>query len=277
MTHTDRSILISGCSSGIGYAAARQLKARGWRVLATARKPADLERLRDELGVEALALELSDPAAIAACVADALRLTQGQLYAVYNNAAYGLIGAMEDVTGAVLRRHFEINVIGTHELTRLVIPAMRAAGRGRIVTCSSVLGLISGPYRGPYCATKFAIEAMSDALRLELSGSGISVSVLQPGPIKSNFLDTTLSTFKANIDVANSAHRAAYETRLAKMQADTSSRLKLGPDAVVAKLIHALESPRPKARYRISPHTHAIAWARRLLPQRALDALMARS
>jgi short-subunit dehydrogenase len=277
MTTDKRSILITGCSTGIGYEAARQLKARGWQVMATARKPADLERLRTDLGVAAIAMELSDPASIAAGAAEALRLADGRLYALYNNAAYGVIGAMEDVSAEQLRRHFEINVIGTHELTRRVIPAMRAAGRGRIVNCSSVLGLISGPYRGPYCATKFALEAISDALRMELAGSGISVSVLQPGPIKSQFLGTTLSTFKANIDVAASPHRVAYEKRLRAMEADTASRLKLGPEAVVAKLIHALESPKPKAHYRISPHTHAIAWARRLLPQRALDLLMSRS
>jgi NAD(P)-dependent dehydrogenase (short-subunit alcohol dehydrogenase family) len=277
MTTKPRSILISGCSTGIGFEAARQLKARGWRVLATARKPADLARLRQDLGVEALALELSDPASIAACADAALRLTDGRLTALYNNAAYGLIGAMEDVSPEHLRRHFEINVIGTHDLTRRIIPAMRAAGRGRIVTCSSVLGMVSGPYRGPYCATKFAMEAISDALRMELRGSGISVSLLQPGPIRSNFLETSLETFKSQIDIPGSHHRVAYERRLQAMAADTSSRFKLGPEAVVARLIHALESPRPKARYRISPHTHVIAWARRLLPQGALDALMARS
>ncbi len=277
MTSDMRSILITGGSSGIGYEAARQLKARGWRVLATARKPADLERLRADLGIETIAMELSDSASIAAGAAEALRLTEGRLYALYNNAAYGVIGAMEDVSAEQLRRHFEINIIGTHDLTRQVIPAMRAAGRGRIVNCSSVLGIISGPYRGPYCATKFALEAISDALRLELADAGISVSVLQPGPIKSKFLDTTLATFRANINIVGSPHRVAYEKRLIAMETDTASRFKLGPDAVVAKLIHALESARPKAHYRISPHTHVVAWARRLLPQRALDLLMSRS
>jgi NAD(P)-dependent dehydrogenase (short-subunit alcohol dehydrogenase family) len=277
MTTTQRSVLITGCSSGIGYEAARTLKERGWRVIATARKVQDLGRLHAELGVEAVGLELADPASIALAADEVLRLTDGKLTALYNNAAYGQIGAMEDVTPDVLRRHFEVNVIGTHDLTRRLIPAMRANGGGRIVTCSSVLGLVSGPYRGPYCATKFAMEAISDALRLELAGSGIFVSVLQPGPIRSQFLDTTLTTFKSNIDIARSPHRVAYEKRLKAMENDTASKMKLGPEAVVAKLVQALESPRPKAHYRISPHTHVISWAKRLLPNRAIDMLMARS
>lgn len=272
-----RSILITGCSSGIGYEAARTLKQRGWRVIGTARSVQDLGRLRNELDIETVRLDLADPASVA-LVADEIReLTSGAPTALYNNAAYGQIGAMEDVKADVLRRHFEVNVIGPHELTRRLIPAMRARGHGRIVICSSVLGLVSGPYRGPYCATKFAVEAMSDAMRLELTGSGIFVSVLQPGPIRSRFLDTTVSTFKQTIDIAGSPHRIAYEKRLAAMETDTASKLKHGPEAVVAKLVHAVENPRPKAHYRISPHTHAVAWAKRLLPGRALDFMMARS
>ncbi len=272
-----RSILITGASSGIGYEAARQLKSRGWRVLATARKPEDRTRLENDLGVETISLELADTASIKAAADDALQRTGGQLTAVYNNAAYGVIGAMEDISVELLRRHFEVNVFGTHELTRRIIPAMRAQGHGRIVTCSSVLGLVSGPYRGPYCATKFATEAIHDALRLELAGTGIFVSVLQPGPIKTAFMASTLATFKASVDIANSPHRVAYEKRLTAMENETASRFKLGPEAVVAKLIHAVESPRPKARYKISPHTHIIALARRLLPMPLVDALMARS
>ncbi len=276
MTDT-RSILITGTSSGIGYEAARQLKGRGWRVLATARKPEDRARIEADLGVETIALELSDIASIGAAADEALKRTDGKLTAVYNNAAYGVIGAMEDISADLLRRHFEVNVIGTHELTRRLIPAMRRQGHGRIVTCSSVLGLVSGPYRGPYCATKFAIEAIHDALRLEMAGTGISVSVLQPGPIKSSFMGSTLATFRASVDVANSPHRAEYEKRMTAMENETASRFKLGPEAVVAKLIHAVESPRPKARYKISPHTHIISLARRILPMPLVDALMARS
>lgn len=273
----NKSILITGCSTGIGYEAAKTLKGRGWRVIATARKQADLDRLKSELGVETIPLELADGASIAACAATALSMTDSKLGALYNNAAYGVIGAMEDITADVLRRHLEINVIGTHDLTRRVIPAMRAAGGGRVVNCSSVLGLISGPYRGPYCASKFALEAITDAMRPELAGTGIFVSTLEPGPIATEFLPTTIATFKANVDIAASAHRAAYERRIKSMETDTQSFLKRGPEAVVKKLVHALESPRPKAYYKISPHTYAVSLAKHVLPRTIVNALMARS
>ena len=274
---TQRTILITGCSSGIGLEAAKTLQSRGWRVIGTARKPEDRAALKDRHGIEAVALELGDLASVRACAAEVLSRTGGHLDALYNNAAYGQIGAMEDVTGEVLRRHLDVNVVGTHELTRLVIPVMRQQGHGRIVTCSSVLGLVSGPYRGPYCASKFAVEAMTDALRMELAGTGIHVALLEPGPIVSKFLDTTMSTFKSSIDMTNSPHRAVYEQRLRAMENDTQSKFKMGPEVVVRSLIHALESPRPRARYRISPHTYAIALMKRILPQRAIDALMRRS
>ena len=191
-----RSILITGCSTGIGLAAARTLKARGWRVLATARKPADLERLGRDDGLEALPLEMSDPASVSACALEALKRTGGRLDALYNNAAFGSVGAMEDVSGDLLRHHLEVNVVAAHALTRQIIPAMRAQGHGRIVMCSSVLGFVSGPYRGAYCASKFALEALSDALRQELAPAGIHVSILEPGPIESQFLSTALANFR---------------------------------------------------------------------------------
>ena len=273
---TMRSILITGCSSGIGLAAATTLKARGWRVLATARKPEDRELLEREHQLETIALELSDAESIAACAETALRLTDGKLTALYNNAAYGIIGAMEDVTGDLLRRHLEVNVIGTHELTRLIIPAMRRNGSGRIVNCSSVLGIVSGPYRGAYCASKFALEAISDAMRFELASSGIHVSLLEPGPTHSNFLPSTLATFKSTIDVAHSPHRDVYERKMKQMEAGEASRFKLGPEAVVAKLIHALDSPRPKARYMVSIPTYGAALLKRFLPGVLLDRVLAR-
>ena len=274
---TQRTILISGCSSGIGLTAAKTLKTRGWRVLATARKPEDLAKLEKTHGLEAFEMELGDLASVARCAGAVLLRTGAKLDALYNNAAYGIIGAMEDISGEVLRKHLDVNVVGTHELTRRIIPAMRAQGHGRIVTCSSVLGLVSGPYRGPYCASKFAVEAMTDAMRYELQGSGIHVSLLEPGPIKTQFLPSTLATFKATVDVARSPHRAAYERRIKAMESDSQSFMKLGPEAVVKHLIHALESPRPKARYMISPHTYAAAAMRRALPGRLLDLVLSRS
>jgi NAD(P)-dependent dehydrogenase (short-subunit alcohol dehydrogenase family) len=276
----ERSVLITGCSTGIGLASARMLKARGWRVLATARKLEDRARLEREHGLEALPLELTDEASIAACAEAALERTGGKLLGLYNNAAYGVIGAMEDVPAALLRRHLEANVIGTHELTRRIVPAMRAIGAGRIVMCSSILGLVSGPYRGPYCASKYALEAISDALRLELKGSGIHVSIIEPGPIVSSFLPSTLSLFQSSIDMARSPHRAVYERRIAAMEAAMKSarqgRFKLGPEAVAAKVVHALESPRPKVRYRVTLPAHMGALLKRLLPDRLLDAIVAR-
>jgi NAD(P)-dependent dehydrogenase (short-subunit alcohol dehydrogenase family) len=271
-----RSILITGCSSGIGLAAARMLKQRGWRVLATARNAADLSRLADTEDLEALPLELADPASIAACAEAALQRTGGRLDALYNNAAYGVMGAMEDVSADLLRRHLEVNVVAAHDLTRRLVPAMRAHGYGRIVMCSSVLGIISGPYRGPYCASKFALEAMSDALRLELAPAGIHVSIIEPGPVYSSFMASTVATFKANIDMQASPHRAEYERRLASMEAGGRARFKLGPEAVVAKLVQALESRHPKARYRVGFPTHVAALLKRTLPDRMLDFVIAR-
>ncbi len=271
-----RSILITGCSTGIGLAAARKLKARGWRVLATARKPADLERLSRDDKLEVLPLEMSDPASVSACAAEALRRTGGQLDALYNNAAFGSVGAMEDVSADVLRRHLEVNVVATHALTREVIPAMRAQGHGRIVMCSSVLGFVSGSYRGAYSASKFALEAISDALRQELAPAGIHVAILEPGPIASQFMSTALATFKATVDVEASPHREDYQRRLELMERGGRTLFRLGPEAVVAKLVHALESRRPRTRYRIGFSTKAAALLKCTLPDRLFDRITAR-
>jgi len=271
-----RAILITGCSSGIGLAASRTLKARGWRVLATARHPDDLRRLEQEEGLEALPLELADPASIAACADRALALTSGRLEALFNNAAFGQVGAVEDLTPEVLRHQLEVNVIGWHDLTRRILPSMRREGRGRIVQCSSVLGLVSGPYRGAYCASKFAVEALSDALRLELRGSGIHVSLIEPGPIRTRFVATALERFRSSVDIAGSPHRAAYEARLASMEAGGTDTFKLEPDRVARRLVHAVESGRPQLRYFVTTPTHVAAMLRRLLPGRWLDAVLLR-
>ena len=271
-----RSILITGCSTGIGLAAARTLKAHGWRVIATARKPDDLARLAEIDGLETIALEMGDPLSVRACAEDVLARTDQRLDALYNNAAYGMIGAMEDTSADDLRSHFEVNVVATHELTRLIVPAMRAAGGGRIVMCSSVLGFVSGPYRGAYAASKYALEAMSDALRVELAPARIHVSLIEPGPIETQFLASTLAKFKGSIDIEKSPHREYYRRRLAAMEAGGKSRFKLGPDAVVAKIVHALEAARPKTRYRIGIATQMAAVLKSVLPDRLLDRIVAR-
>ncbi|MEC9367613.1 MAG: SDR family NAD(P)-dependent oxidoreductase, partial [Pseudomonadota bacterium] len=202
---TDRSILITGCSSGIGEAAARMMKERGWRVFATARKAADLEMLRSA-GLEAIYLDYTEPESIAACADQVLKQTDSRIFALFNNGAYGQPGAVEDLRTDVLRTQFEANFFGWHDLTRRLIPAMRAQGAGRIVQCSSCLGLVSLKYRGAYNASKFAIEGLSDALRQELAGSGIHVSLIEPGPIGTRFVQNALANYRRNIDLVNSAH-----------------------------------------------------------------------
>jgi NAD(P)-dependent dehydrogenase (short-subunit alcohol dehydrogenase family) len=273
---TQRSILITGCSSGIGLASARIMKARGWRVLATARRPEDLAMLSREVGVEALPLELADSASIAACAAEALHRTGGDLYALFNNAAYGQLGAVEDLSTELLRRQLEVNVLGTHELTRTIVAAMRKQGEGRIVMCSSVLGLAAMPHRGAYCASKFALEALSDSLRLELRGTGLHVSIIEPGPIRTRFVEHALANFKTSIDIEASAHRDTYRARLAVLDAGGQGRFKLEPEAVARKLVHAVESRRPKARYYVTVPTYLAAAAKRLLPLSIQDWLSAR-
>jgi NAD(P)-dependent dehydrogenase (short-subunit alcohol dehydrogenase family) len=273
---TTRAILITGASSGIGLASARMLKARGWRVIATARKPADLDRLRNVEGLDALHLELGDPASVLRCATETLRLTDGAVDALFNNAAFGQVGAVEDLSADVLRRQLEINLVGGHELTRRIIPAMRARRRGRIVQCSSVLGLVSGPYRGAYVASKFALEGLSDALRLELAGTGIHVSLIEPGPIRTRFVETALAAFEANIDIEASPHRDAYRARLAAMRAGGKETFKLEPEAVATKLVHAVESRRPRVRYYVTTPTYVADLLRRVLPARLLDRVLQR-
>jgi NAD(P)-dependent dehydrogenase (short-subunit alcohol dehydrogenase family) len=267
---TTRSVLITGCSSGIGLASAIALHHRGWRVLATARQPEDLARLRD-LGCDALPLELADAKSIAACASEALRLTGGQLTALVNNAAYGQIGAVEDLTVDVLRHQFEVNFLGTHDLTRRLIPAMRANKTGRIVQISSVLGLMAAPYRGAYCASKFALEALSDCLRMELHGTGIHVSLIEPGPVRTKFLDTVLTAFRANIDMAGSAHKDVYAQRIASIERGGKTTFKVEPEAVARRVLLAVEGTNPKPRYFVTVPTHAANILKRVLPTILLD------
>jgi NAD(P)-dependent dehydrogenase (short-subunit alcohol dehydrogenase family) len=270
---SERSILITGCSSGIGLASAREMKARGWRVFATARKPEDLARLRDEVAVESLYLDYAEPASIAKAAKHVLAATEGKLTALFNNGGYGQLGAVEDLTPDVLRAQFEANVFGWHDLNRRVIPSMRARGEGRIVFCSSMLGLVAGPYRGAYCASKFAIEALADTLRMELATTGIRIVLIEPGPIASRFLEHALQAYRRNIDLEGSPHREIYRARIARMEAGGSQTFKLGPEAVAAKLVKALESRTPKPRYYVTVPTYVAAFLRRLLPTRALDAI----
>lgn len=269
-------ILVTGCSSGIGRAAAHALAKRGWRVFATARRQEDVDRLEQE-GLEALLLELASSDSIAACVDRVLSLTGGRLDALFNNAAYGQPGAVEDLSRAVLRDQLETNLLGTHELTTRVVSVMREQGSGRIVQNSSVLGFAALPYRGAYVCSKFALEGLTDTLRQELYGSGIHVSLIEPGPIASRFRENAYRAFRANIDIERSYHRDTYravEARLAGRTGSSGGPFTLGPDAVVDKLIHALESRRPRPRYHVTLPTHLFGMLKRLLSTRGMDRVL---
>ena len=273
-----RSILITGCSSGIGLDAARTLKARGWRVFATCRKAADCERLAAE-GLESFRLDYEDDASIGAALEQALARTGGRLDALFNNGAYAIPSFVEDLPTAALRQIFEANLFGWHTLTKAVLPVMRAQGGGRIVQCSSVLGLAGVRYRGAYVATKFALEGMTDCLRMELRGEPIRVSLIEPGPIATNFNPNAFAQYKRWIDADASPHREELRRLEAHFgrPAGAPARFKLPPSAVTAKLLHALESPRPRARYYVTTPTHVVAAMKRLAPRRWLDALLARN
>lgn len=271
-----RTVLITGCSSGIGLCVAQGLHARGWRVFATTRKAADVDKLQ-QLGLEALALDLADSLSIHAAMDEVLHRSGGTLDAVFNNGAYGQPGAVEDLSRATLREQFETNLFGTHELTCRAIKVMRRQGHGRIIHNSSVLGLVALPFRGAYNASKFALEGLTDTLRLELHGSGIHISLVEPGPIISRFRANAMLKYRQNIDADTSHFRDTYqrmENRLTKE--GPAAPFTLPPEAVLAKVIHALESPRPRARYYVTFPTYLFATLRRLLPVRGLDWVLRR-
>jgi NAD(P)-dependent dehydrogenase (short-subunit alcohol dehydrogenase family) len=265
-----KTILITGCSSGIGYACAKGLKLKGYRVLATVRNQDDKRRLEAE-GLETLMLDYRYTGSVKASAAEVARLTGGRLYALFNNGAYGQPGAVEDLSRAALEEQFAANVFGWHELTTLCLPMIRAHGSGRIVNCSSVLGLVAMKWRGAYNASKFAIEGLTDTLRLELRGSGIFVSTIEPGPIATRFVEHALNAFNKNINVENSHYKPAYERQRARLGKGGSNRFKLPPEAVLEKLVDALESPTPRAHYYVTTPTHIMAVARRVMPQRLMD------
>ncbi len=271
-----KTILITGCSSGIGLTTANGLRARGHRVFASARRPEDVARLREQ-GFEALRLDLDDSDSIREAVDDLLERTGDTLDALFNNAGFGLTGAVEDVSRDALRRQLETNLLGAHELTCRLLPTMRRQGSGRIIQCSSVLGLVALPFRGPYCASKFALEALSDCLRLELRGTGIMVSIIEPGPILTRFRANSLAAFRQYIDMENSPHRERYRATLQRLETEGPAMpFTLGPEAVLKKVVHALENPRPKARYYVTVPTYLLGGLRRLLPTGMLDRLVAR-
>ncbi|HEC59423.1 hypothetical protein LCGC14_1656170 [marine sediment metagenome] len=268
------NILITGCSTGIGFCAAKVLHQRGYNVIATVRNTDDA-RLLQQLGVITTLLELNDSQSINDAVQFTLDHFNGQIDALFNNASYGQAGAVEDLSRAVLREQFETNVFGAQELTNLIITQMRKQGHGRIIYNSSVLGLVAMAYRGAYNASKYAIEGLVDTLRLELYDTDIHISLIEPGPIISKFRTTAFKKYQQNIDKENSAHKATYhamEQRLTKQ--GPAAPFTLPPEAVVTKLIHALESKRPKIRYYVTFPTYLFATLKRVLPHRCLDWLL---
>jgi NAD(P)-dependent dehydrogenase (short-subunit alcohol dehydrogenase family) len=276
MARGERAVLITGCSSGIGHACALGLAHRGYLVVASARRQEDVDRLRDQ-GLASVRLDLDDPVSIASGLTATLDLTGGRLYALFNNGAYGQPGAVEDLTRETLRAQLETNLLGWHDLTCRVIPLMRRQGEGRIVQNSSVLGLVTLPYRGAYVASKFALEGLTDTLRLELAGTGIQVSLIEPGPILSRFRDNAHQKWREHIDAEHSAHREAYaamEQRLLKEGA--AAPFTLPPEAVLKRLIRALEDPNPKPRYYVTTPTYLLAGLRRILSTRLLDRVLRR-
>ena len=272
----DKTILITGCSSGIGYDAARGLKVRGWRVFATCRAEADCERLRGE-GLESFVLDYADEASVAAAVAEVVVRAGGRLDALFNNGAFACPGLVEDIPRGAMREIFEVNLFGYQDLTKRVIPLLRANGGGRIVNCSSVLGLVGAPYRGAYVATKFAMEGLTDVLRIEMRGTGIYPILLEPGPIGTQIRVNAIPHFERWIDWEGSARRGDYERLRGRLYAIRGpDPFEMTPAATTKALIRALEARRPKARYGVTWPTHVMAVLRRLLPTRALDWVIAK-
>lgn len=272
----DKAVLITGCSSGIGLCCAEGLKARGYRVFATARKQEDVERLKGQ-GFDSYRLDIADTNSIREGVEAVLDATDGKLYGLFNNAGFGQPGAVEDLTREVLREQFETNVFGTWELTNMVLPVMRSQEEGRIIINSSVLGFAAMPYRGAYNTSKYALEGLADTLRLELAGSGVYVSLVEPGPIRSRFRDNAYALYLKNIEPEASFHRTQYQKMEARLVKEgPATPFTLGPEAVLERVIHALEAKRPQARYHVTFPTYLFGFLKRLLPTSWLDVFLRR-
>ena len=272
-----RSILITGCSSGIGLAAAIKLREEDWRVFASCKQQVDCDRLRT-MGFEAPRIDYTDTGSIHQGLNEVLEATDGTLNALFNNGAHAIPGAVEDMPTDALRSIFEANFFGWHELTRSLLPIMRAQGHGRIIQCSSVLGLVTMPWRGAYNASKFALEGLTDTLRIEMRDTNIKIVLIEPGPITSKIRENAIPHFERWINWKDTARAPHYETNLLSRLYNSNGPdpFELPPEAVVQKLIHALESKRPRARYFVTTPTYVMAGLRRLLPTWALDWVLSR-
>ena len=275
-TKANHSVLITGCSSGIGLATAQTLKARSWQVIASARQDKDVARLK-EMGFQAVRLNIADSQSIADALDQTLTFTGGTLHALVNNAAIAIPGAVEGLSREILQRQFDTNFFGTVELTNSVLALMRCQGHGRIVMVSSILGRVAMPWRGAYNASKFALEGITDSLRLELRDTNIKVSLICPGAVKSRFRDNSLANFYEYIDTASSPHREKYARLRAQTGAKKDSQFfTVTAEAVAEKITRILESHRPKARYYVTLPAYALAFARLVLPTVWMDAILSR-
>lgn len=271
-----RAVLITGCSSGIGLAAARMLAARDWNVIAGVRKPEDAGRLQ-HMGLQTVLLNVADPVSIGNALDETLTLSDGRLDALINNAGIAIPGAVEDMEREVLQRQFDTNFFGVMDLTREVLTLMRRQGQGRIVMISSILGRVAMPWRGAYNASKFALEGITDTLRQELRGSDIHVSLICPGSVKSRFRDNSLLNFDEYVDTANSVHRDTYARLRTLTGAEKDNTpFTVAPEAVVQRIVHALESGRPRPRYYVTVPAYVLAFLRSVLPARWLDTLVSK-
>ncbi len=269
---TQKNILITGCSSGIGLDVARGLQQQGWRVFATTRRAEDVASLQAQGFPDALQLNVDDSHSIRTALGEVLQRSGGTLHALFNNAGYGQPGAVEDISRQAMREQFETNLFGAWELMNAVLPVMRRQGHGRILFNSSVLGFAAMKYRGAYNASKYAMEGLCDTLRLELAGSGIFVSLIEPGPIESRFRPNALQKFLQNVDIQGSVHRNSYEKQLQRLKKEgNAAPFTLPGTAVLAKVEQALAAARPAARYRVTTPTHVFWYLKRLLPTRWLD------
>ena len=265
------TVLVTGCSSGIGYHVAKRLKERGYNVYTTARKDEDVQRLINE-GFKCLKLDYSDSESVQDLANELMLLVGTNLYAVFHNGAYGQPGAVEDLSRETIEKQFATNVFGWMELNNRLIVLMRHNNRGRIIFNSSVLGLISLPFRGAYNASKYAIEGFADTLRLELSDSNVKVSLIEPGPIESRFRPNALQALKDNVNMEDSVHRDRYKRTLSRLAKEGNvDPYTLSPEAVFEKVIHALESDAPKAHYYVTKPTYIMGTLKRLLPAKWMD------
>ena len=270
-----KSVLITGCSSGIGLCIAKGLKEKGYRVFASARKSSDVKNLKN-LGFESLLLDLSSSESINAAVFKLYEMTD-ELYALINNGAFGQAGALEDISREALDKQFQSNVFGWHELTNLVLPKMRYSNEGRIVYISSVLGFVAMPFRGPYVASKFAIEGLVGTLRLELRDTNIKFSSIQPGPIESKFRQNAYLAFQQNVDISRSHYKNQYKLMIKRLKSGKNAKFTLPPEAVLKSTIHALESSNPKNYYRVTFPTKLFSILGKIFPSKWMDYILNQS